>query len=411
MVTGVDVAAVERIAALVERRPRFLSKLFTPDEVEYCAGRPERLAARWAAKEAVRKVHGGLGLPLPPYSAIAVRHRAGGAPEIVVNGRVIQGLEVSLSHDAGIAIAVAVMAAVEPPLELPQGLVLPDRPADGHKGTFGTVLVVAGSPTFPGAAVLACRGALRGGAGRVRCVVGMGDSVSSLPAEVIRVPVRTEGSAFAAAELQGFLSRAGAETWVCGPGLGAGEGVAALVETVLTSRPATARTGDPRAGLVLDADALNSISRERRFLELIPHDSVITPHPLEAARLLGTDVGEVQRDRRGAARELAFRTGAISVLKGAMTVVASPDGDVWTDAHATPALAVGGAGDVLSGLVGALMAQGLAAAEAARCGVFLHGEAGTRLERRRGRAGILASEVADELVETQEVARAASRRR
>ncbi len=396
LATGVDVAEVARIARLLERRPRFAEKLFSPEEVEYCAGRPERLAVRWAAKEAVRKVHGSLGLPLPLYPQISVRHRRGGAPEALVLGHPVPGLEISLTHDAGVAVAVAVMTASSLPLSVPEQVVLPSRPPTGNKGTFGTVLVVAGSPQFPGAAELACRGALRGGAGKVRCVVAMDHPAAGLPPEVIRVPLSADSGHYSSADLARHLADAQGEVVVAGPGLGASDGVGELVATVFRSA---------RAGLVADADALNAVSRIPDLRSLVPPGSVLTPHPLEAARLLGTTAAAVQADRGAAARKLAAGLSAVVVLKGAGSLVAEPSGELWRDAHATSALAIGGAGDVLAGLIGALMAQGHGAADAARAGVFLHAAAGTRIADRRGRAGLLASEVADELVETQEAAR------
>lgn len=397
--TGVDVAAVERIAQVVERRPRFLSRLFTPAEVEYCAGRPERLAARWAAKEAVRKVHGSLGLPLPPYAQVSVRHRPGGAPEALVRGEPVPGLELSLSHDAGLAIAVAVLSGIRQPLPLPAGVRLPERPPDGHKGTFGTVTVIGGSPQFPGAAALAARGALRGGAGKVRCIVSSEGRASELPAEVIRVPASESDGTYSAADVRQVVAGLAArESVACGPGLGSSGPVEELLEAVLEER----RGG---GGLVLDADALNGISRWRRLGDRVPRGAILTPHPLEAARLLGVGAEEIQADRPGAARRLARRWDVVVVLKGANSVVAGTDPELWTDPHATSALAIGGSGDVLSGLIAALLAQGLAPGDAARAGVFLHGEAGQQLAASRGRAGLLASEVADQLVEVQEEAR------
>lgn len=396
MATGVDVAEVARIARLLERRPRFAEKLFSPEEVEYCAGRPERLAVRWAAKEAVRKVHGSLGLPLPLYPQISVRHRPGGAPEALVLGQPVPGLEISLTHDAGVAVAVAVMAAGILPLPLPDEVALPSRPPVGHKGTFGTVLVVAGSPQFPGAAELACRGALRGGAGKVRCIVAMGEPAPGFPPEVIRVPVPVDSGHYAASDLARQLTEAEGEVVVAGPGLGAAAGVEELVGAVFRSA---------RAGLVVDADALNAMSRTPGLRSQLPPGAVLTPHPLEAARLLGTTAAAIQADREAAARKLAAELSAVVVLKGAGSLVAEPSGELWSDAHATSALAIGGAGDVLAGLIGALMAQGQGPAAAARAGVFLHAAAGAGLAEQRGRAGLLASEVADQLVETQEAAR------
>jgi len=405
LTVGVDITGVERIANLSRRRPGFLAKMFSPEEAAYCSGRPERLAARWAAKEAVRKVYGSQGWRMPTYPSIAVTHRPGGAPAILVEGRPVPGLEVTLSHDIGLAVAVATFDPNSTPVpglysKVPDRLSLPARPGDSHKGTYGTVLVLAGSAQFPGAAILACRGAHRGGAGKVKVMVAADGVQGGFAPETIRVVVPGSQAGFggaAAAALAGPL--AGAQGVVCGPGLGEGPQVVDFLAGVLRQLAGRGRQ------LVLDADALNAISGSSELRAMVPPGCVLTPHPLEASRLTGRPVAELQADRSGAALELASRLGCVVVLKGPGTVVAGSDGELWTDDHATAALASGGTGDVLSGLLGALLAQGQDPFSAAQAGVFLHAEAGRLLAGRRGRAGILASEVADALVEVQEEVR------
>jgi hydroxyethylthiazole kinase-like uncharacterized protein yjeF len=405
LAVGVDISSVERIAKAQARRPSFTTKLFSPEEIAYCEGRPERLAARWAAKEAVRKVYGSQGWPIPAYPRVAVRHRPGGAPEILVHGQVVPGLEVTLAHDAGLAIAVATLDRrggwrQDVRARIPAEMVLPERQADGHKGTFGSVLMLAGSPAFPGAAILSCLGALRGGAGKVKMMVDAGGAGVGLPPEVIRVPVSVTEKSYSQASAAGISAALrSAEAVVCGPGIGEAE---PLLGFLLSVAEEMAGRGPQ---LVLDADGLNAVARWDQLRRALPPGLVVTPHPLEASRLLGIPVAEVQADRTVAAAALARALGAVVVLKGAGTVVTDGEGRVFTDAHATSALASGGTGDVLAGLIGALIAQGLAPFEAARAGVFLHGEAGTQLGNLRGRAGILASEVADALVEVQEAVR------
>ncbi|MHB1525154.1 MAG: NAD(P)H-hydrate dehydratase [Candidatus Dormibacteria bacterium] len=405
MAVGVDVTGVERIARLSSRRPGFAAKMFSPEELDYCQGRPERLAARWAAKEAVRKVYGSQGRSIPTYPSIAVTHRPGGAPEVLINGRPVPGLELSLSHDVGLAVAVA---AFDPRSaqkigclsRWPVGLRLPERSNQAHKGTFGTVLVLAGSPAFPGAAVLACRGAHRGGAGKVAVIVGPDGGGGGFAPETIRValPVAPDGySGLSAAALRAPL--AAVQGVVCGPGLSAGGSLLEFLSGVLL------QLADRGSQLVLDADALNAIARSAELRRLVPPGAVLTPHPLEASRLLGLPVDALQANRAGAAAELARQLSCVVVLKGPGTVVAGVEGKLWTDDHATAALASGGTGDVLAGLIGALLAQGQLPFEAAQAAVFLHAEAGSQLARQRGRAGILASEVADALVEVQEQVR------
>lgn len=401
---GVDVSSVDRVRRLTERRPEFLTKYFSPEEVEYCQGRPERLTARWAAKEAVRKAFGGLGWPIPLYSRVAVSHQPGGAPLILVEGAPVEGLSISLTHDAGLGMAVVALSPLGRRTRwlwgrLPVDLKMPDRPVESNKGTFGTVVVVAGSPEFPGAAILCALGALRGGAGKVKAL-SAGAAMMSAPPELIRVPVGSSGASLGSEAIRDAKSALdSAQAVVCGPGLGQSPATAELLHQLFHVAQAA------RWGLVLDADALNVCAGDSELRQKIPHRSILTPHPLEAARLARVDVSGIERDRHRSARALAKELGAVLVLKGAGTVVADPEGRSWVDAHATSALATGGTGDVLAGLIGALLAQGLEPFEAARTGVFLHGEAGTRLAHLRGRAGILAGEIADSFVEVAEAVR------
>ncbi|MFZ0995848.1 MAG: NAD(P)H-hydrate dehydratase [Candidatus Dormiibacterota bacterium] len=401
---GVDVSSVDRVRRLTERRPEFLTKYFSSEEVEYCRDRPERLAARWAAKEAVRKAFGGLGWRIPLYSRIAVSRQRGGAPLILVEGAPVEGLSISLTHDAGLGVAVVALSPLGRSTrwlwgKLPADLKMPDRPSESNKGTFGTVVAVAGSPEFPGAAILCALGALRGGAGKVKAL-SAGTGMASAPPELIRVPVSSSGTSLTAQAIHDAESALeSAQAVVCGPGLGQSRDTAELLHALFDLAKAA------RWGLVLDADALNACAGDAQLRQQIPHRSVLTPHPLEAARLARVQVSGIERDRHGWALALARELGAVVVLKGAGTVVADPAGRCWVDGHATSALATGGTGDVLAGLIAALLAQGLEPFEAARTGVFLHGEAGTRLARLRGRAGILASEVADGFVEVAEAVR------
>jgi NAD(P)H-hydrate epimerase len=173
-----------------------------------------------------------------------------------------------------------------------------------------------------------------------------------------------------------------------GPGVGRDEETRAFVRSV-----ARAITGS----LVLDADGLMAFVDALPELHARSAATVLTPHPGEAAALLGTTAADVNRDRLGAARRLASESGAIVALKGAATVVATPDGLVTLNPTGGPALAAGGTGDVLTGVIAGLLAQGLAAREAAALGVFLHGAAADRLAALRGEAGLLASEVAGAL--------------
>ncbi|HUY97337.1 MAG TPA: NAD(P)H-hydrate dehydratase [Verrucomicrobiae bacterium] len=404
-VVGVDVAAVVRIARALRRHPSFARRCFTVGEASTSGTRPERWAGRWAVKEAVRKVYGGRGWAIPAYRLIEVRRAPGQAPTVAVAGREVPGLAVSLTHDAGVAIAVAVhiapatSAQPDMPLAAGHGLRLPDRPTDAHKGTFGTVLVLAGHRLYPGAPVLCSLGALRGGAGKVRAVVPAGPGGLALfpPEVIVRGVGAGESGGFAPAALAELVDDlATAQAIAVGPGLGQAEETGGFLMGLF------ARLTSRATPLVLDADGLNLCARDPELLARVPPGAVCTPHPAELARLLGRTVDAVQADRTGAAAELAVRLDGVVVLKGAGTVIAAADGALDVDPHATAALAVGGSGDVLTGLVAALLAQGLSPLDAARSGVFIHAEAGSRLAAGRGRSGLLASEIAAACVEAQE---------
>jgi NAD(P)H-hydrate epimerase len=243
---------------------------------------------------------------------------------------------------------------------------IPARPTAGHKGHFGHVGVVGGSPGMEGAAALACTGAHRGGAGLVTWIG------PDPPHAVERLP-ETMHHPFSS----GLDPRP--TVLVVGPGLGPARDILAAV------------LADPRPR-VLDADALNLIAAEALA---VPPGSLLTPHPGEAARLLGTTVARVQADRLGAASELAGKTESTVILKGNGTCVAAPGEPIMVIPRGDPTLAAGGSGDVLAGLVGALVAQGLEAYRAAVVGAFVHAVAGERAGRTRGQRGVLAREVAE----------------
>jgi hydroxyethylthiazole kinase-like uncharacterized protein yjeF len=248
------------------------------------------------------------------------------------------------------------------------------RRANSHKGSFGDVAVIGGAHGMAGAAVLAARSAAFAGAGRV--YAGYLDEPPAFD------PAHPEIMCRRATDLD--LSRAAI---VAGPGFGSGSAAKALLP----------RLFDAAGPLVLDADGLNLVAADTALQAALAARAapcLITPHPLEAARLLGTSAAEVQADRLHAARELARRHAAVAVLKGAGSVVARPDGLAAINTSGNPALATGGTGDVLAGLCGALLAQGWPAWEAALGAVWLHGAAADDLVNDGiGPVGMLAGEL------------------
>ncbi len=284
---------------------------------------------------------------------------------------------------------------------------LPARPVNGHKGTFGHVWIVAGSPGFTGAAVLSGLGALRAGAGlaTVLCPEGSRPAIASgLPELLTRgLPEGPDGRLAAAAwaELAPVLAQSpghagGRAALVVGPGLGATPEVAAFVADLVRDR-------ERHLPAVLDADALNAIALDgpdgvTRLLRAAgPGPLVLTPHPGEMARLTGLTVARIQSERLETALGASAAWGVVVALKGAGTVVATPDGSAWVNATGNPGLATAGSGDVLAGAIGALLAQGLGPREAALLGVAAHGLAGDLAAAELGSRGLLASDFAHRL--------------
>ena len=244
-----------------------------------------------------------------------------------------------------------------------------------HKGTFGTLCIVGGAAGMVGAALLAGRAALACGPGKVHVRLLAQDA-----------PVVDAGAPELMLRHEGDLP-ADATAWVVGPGL----------STAAAARAILARCIGTAAPLVLDADALNAVAADDALRAALPAragDTVLTPHPAEAARLLRCDTAAVQRDRIAAALALAQSLRAHVVVKGAGSGIAHPDGAFAINASGNPALATGGTGDVLAGIVGALLAQGIDAALALRLGVCVHGAAADALVAAgHGPVGLRASEL------------------
>jgi hydroxyethylthiazole kinase-like uncharacterized protein yjeF len=256
---------------------------------------------------------------------------------------------------------------------------LTPRPRNFHKGRAGTLGILGGAAGMVGAALLAGRAALRSGSGKVLLGLLTDQSPAvdyAQPELMLRTPL-------------GLLEDAGLSALVAGPGLGKRDAASKALKRALALE----------LPLVLDADALNLIAAERPLQMALAkrrQASLLTPHPAEAARLLHTETAEVQADRVTAALRLAEQTHALVVLKGNGSVIATPDGRWWINTTGNPGMASAGMGDVLAGLAGSLLAQGLAADSALLLAVYLHGAAADALVLSgSGPIGITASEVAD----------------
>ncbi|HKJ04760.1 MAG TPA: NAD(P)H-hydrate dehydratase [Geopsychrobacteraceae bacterium] len=269
---------------------------------------------------------------------------------------------------------------------------LPARFSGGHKGSFGHLLVVAGSSGKTGAATLAGDAAVRSGCGlvTVACPASVHDILELKLTEAMTAPLPEVGGLLAEScwpELQKLL--AGRDALAVGPGLGRGGELERLIRRMLIECPLP---------VVADADALNAFAGHAAALfERESGSTVLTPHPGEMARLTGLSVTEIEADRFNIAREFAGEFGVVLVLKGPRTVIAAPDGRVNINASGNVGLASGGSGDVLTGLIGGLLAQGMGAFESASLGCFLHGMAADRLAADQGCVGLKASDLLSQI--------------
>lgn len=271
---------------------------------------------------------------------------------------------------------------------------LPARPQRAHKGTFGRLLIVAGSLEYAGAALLTGLGAIRAGVG-LACLAtpeAVGTRLMGLVPELTAMLLVEEAPGLIApAGWRRLTTESGTyQAFVIGPGLG---------RQPATLRRARSFIGELRHPAVVDADGLTALGEVDRWWQPIRAPLVLTPHVGEFARLTRMAPGESLADddvqREQAAGEAAVRWGQVVVLKGAHTVIASPSGDLLRSEIATPALATAGSGDVLAGAIGAFLAAGLEPFDAAGCGVAVHGAAGLLAEGRIGQSGVVARDIAN----------------
>ena len=295
--------------------------------------------------------------------------------------------------------AIAEVAPYIDLLERPMiGGLVPRRAPDTHKGTYGHMLAIAGSRGKTGAAILACRAAMRTGAGLATLAAPR--SLNNIFAAAL-VEVMTELLPDNEAEeieplsdedWQRLLERK--NTVLFGPGIGVNDATRSTLRWLLRNLDKP---------WVIDADGLNNLALEVDRLRHAKFPPVITPHPGEMARLVGRKMGEVNADRVGIARAFAMERRCHLVLKGARTVIATPEGRVFINPTGNPGMASGGMGDVLAGMLAALLGQGLGPEDAVKLGVYLHGFVGDRIAEAKGQIGLIASDIIEGLPEGMKV--------
>lgn len=274
--------------------------------------------------------------------------------------------------------------------------ILPRRKPTGHKGDYGRVLILGGSMGMTGAISLACQGALRAGAGLVTAGIprSLNPILEQKLTEAMTYPLpETENATLGQEAVDPVLELAEKSTVVAiGPGMSTHPAGIHFLKKVLSAI---------NVPVVLDADALNLLAKilqdDSNFLTKLKEPLVLTPHPGEMARLTGLRTAEIQEDRIGVALQNSSEWGVTVILKGARTVVACPDGSMYLNVTGNPGMATGGSGDVLTGIIAALIAQGIQEQLAAALGVYLHGVAGDIAAAEKGIYGMAAGDIVEYL--------------
>ncbi len=393
---GIDIIEISRIEDAIKKNDGFLKRVFSDAEIEYYNKKSngfESLAGFFAAKEAYAKFL-GTGIRGFNLSDVSVSHDESGNPSIFFKGE-RQPVSLSISHNTTTAVAVVTGEEKKTPVLLKDEMseLIPKRPRDSHKGDFGRVLVVAGSKGMIGAAALSAYAALRTGAGLVTLAVPESErlTASGFYPEIMTEGLIDEDGMITTDAMKKLLKlSAGKDTIVFGPGLGKSQSIHLILTELLRSFNKT---------LIIDADGLNALSKNPDILNERTCKVILTPHPGEMSRLLGSNVQEVQKNRLETANAFAKKYGVLVTLKGYETVVADSEKDCFINPTGNSGMAKAGSGDVLSGVIGAFLAQGMDAFESAKLGVYIHGLAGDIAREERGVHGILASDIADKVPE------------
>ncbi len=402
---GIDVIEISRFRDM-KNLEVFIRRMFTDKEAEYFTSKSaakrfyESVAGHFAAKEAFAKAL-GTGVRNFEMSDIEICHDELGMPYIKFGGVRINA-SVSISHSDTIASAVVYIGENIPGTSLPfyndidyYARLIPLRAKDTNKGSCGRILIIGGSVGMTGAPCLSAMGALRCGSGLV--TVGVPKSQQPIVATklteamTLPLPELEDGtiSLDSVGEIKSKLNRS--DVCVLGPGMSQNNDMPKLIESLISGS----------VNMVIDADALNVISNNMDLLKKHKNrmscSIVITPHPGEMSRLSGKNIEAIQNDRSGSALSFAKEYGVTVVLKGKDTVIASPSGKVKVNQSGSEAMASGGMGDALSGIIAGLIGQGLECYDGAVLGTFVHGVAGDLARSEIGDRGILATDLCDRI--------------
>lgn len=392
MKPGIDIVTIDRIRKLA-KHPQFMEKVFTEKEQLYIMNAPnaeERMAGFFAAKEAISKAL-GTGIGKLSFLDMEIDHTENGEPFVCFTKDMDEEVDISISHERDVAVAIAMRKRQRNSFELNRDLCMSllTRDFRGYKTQYGKIAVIGGSLTMPGAVGLALHAAFRSGSGLVVAVVpkSIAPVVQMMVKEAIVYGIEDRGRGFfpagsgneIAKRLQGF------DCVAIGPGMGRDSGMPLFLRDLVESLDVP---------LVLDADALYALAQDRDILRGKSQSCVITPHEQEMARLTGHPLQEIRLDREKIAREFAEMYSTYVVLKGKDTIVT--DGVVhFLNSTGNPGMATAGSGDVLTGMICAMIGYGYKHFLAVRLAVYLHGLAGDLAAGEKGEDGMMASDIVE----------------
>lgn len=421
--TGIDIIEIDRIRSAINNNKRFMDRIFTRNEINHIESKNNSMntiAGLFAAKEAVSKALGS-GISGFKWTDIEIYSESSGKPSVRLLGKAkelahtidISNIHISISHSKENAVALAIAATEEEEDKYVQegthnvsykygdysiidkemvDKIIPKRERDAHKGTYGRVGIIGGSKGMTGAVILATKSCLRSGSGLVYSMVP--ESISHIielsVTESISIPIKDgDNGHFNARSIESLKEATNKmDCLVLGPGMGVDKERVELIKNILryTDKP-----------IVLDADGINCVSKDKDALLLRKYPIVITPHPAELARLLERSVEEIQSNRIEYCRYTSKTYNAVTVLKGSNTVISSPNGDIFINTTGNPGMATAGSGDVLSGMIGSLIGQKIEPLNATIAAVFLHGLSGDIGAKEKGEYGLIAGDIVENI--------------
>ena len=405
--TGVDIIKISRIENIIQsKRDSFYKKIFTSNEIKYIQAKnhnPQTISGLFAAKEAISKLL-GTGIGKVNWKDIEINHDEFGKPYIKLYGKgeniaknlAIDTIHLSISHEKEYAIAFAIGETIKSKIHTPKipeeiSHILPKRNKNSHKGDFGRVGIIAGSRGMIGAAYLSSMAALRSGSGLVYNIVpkSLYDIFSIKLIESIILPVEDNNTGHFILNSVDEVEKAieNKDVLAIGPGMGVDSERTKFIQNILIAY---------NGPIILDADGINCLAKDPSILLKRKGTTIITPHPGEMSRLMKLNTQEIQKNRIKYSKAISNKYNIITVLKGANTVVTNGK-DIYINPTGNPGMATAGSGDVLTGIIASLIAQGLNPYKATILGVYAHGLAGDLAKLDKGEYGLIARDILENI--------------